>query len=89
MASLVPYFDWDPFFQSWQIRGKYPNRTYPKIFIDKTVGEEAKKLFDNAQQMIQKIISNKWLFARGIIAFYPANTVDHDDIQLYTDDTRT
>jgi 5-methyltetrahydrofolate--homocysteine methyltransferase len=48
LASLVPFFDWDPFFQSWQIRGKYPNRTYPKIFNDKTVGEEAKKLFDNA-----------------------------------------
>lgn len=53
LESLIPYFDWDPFFASWQIRGKYPNRTYPKIFNDKTVGEEAKKLFENAQKMIR------------------------------------
>lgn len=45
---VIPYIDWDPFFATWQIRGKYPNRTYPKIFNDKTVGVEAKKLFDNA-----------------------------------------
>lgn len=48
LEKLLPFIDWDPFFQSWQIRGKYPNRTYPKIFNDKTVGEEAKKLFNNA-----------------------------------------
>lgn len=48
LEKLIPYIDWDPFFQSWQIRGKYPNRTYPKIFNDKTVGEEARKLFENA-----------------------------------------
>jgi 5-methyltetrahydrofolate--homocysteine methyltransferase len=48
MQKLIPFIDWDPFFQSWQIRGKYPNRTYPKIFNDKTVGEEARKLFDAA-----------------------------------------
>lgn len=48
LAKLIPYIDWDPFFQAWQIRGKYPNRTYPKIFNDKTVGEEALKLFNNA-----------------------------------------
>lgn len=45
---VLPYIDWDPFFSTWQIRGKYPNRTYPKIFNDKTVGAEAKKLFENA-----------------------------------------
>lgn len=58
LSKLVDFFDWDPFFQSWQIRGKYPNRTYPKIFNDKTVGEEARKLFDNAQAMIKQIIEN-------------------------------
>lgn len=46
--DLLPYIDWDPFFSTWQIRGKYPNKSYPKIFKDKTVGEEAKKLFDQA-----------------------------------------
>ena len=84
LEKLIPFIDWDPFFQSWQIRGKYPNRTYPKIFNDKTVGEEARKLFENAQIMLQKIIKNKWLEARGVIGFYPANTVDHDDIELYS-----
>jgi 5-methyltetrahydrofolate--homocysteine methyltransferase len=48
LSLVLPYIDWDPFFSTWQIRGKYPNRTYPKIFNDKTVGEEAKKLFANA-----------------------------------------
>lgn len=48
LNEVLPYIDWDPFFSTWQIRGKYPNRTYPKIFNDKTVGAEAKKLFDNA-----------------------------------------
>ena len=80
LNKLLPFIDWDPFFQSWQIRGKYPNRTYPKIFNDKTVGEEARKLFDNAQIMLKQIIEGKWLEARGIVGFYPANTIDHDDI---------
>lgn len=48
LSKVVNYIDWDPFFMTWQLRGKYPNRTYPKIFNDKTVGEEAKKLFDQA-----------------------------------------
>lgn len=48
LTKVLDYIDWDPFFATWQIRGKYPNRTYPKIFNDKTVGEEAKKLFDAA-----------------------------------------
>ena len=80
LNKLLSFIDWDPFFQSWQIRGKYPNRTYPKIFNDKTVGEEARKLFDNAQIMLKQIIEGKWLEARGIVGFYPANTIDHDDI---------
>ena len=53
---VLEYIDWDPFFMTWQIRGKYPNRTYPKIFNDKTVGEEAKKLFDKAQEMLKDMI---------------------------------
>lgn len=85
LSLLVPYIDWDPFFQTWQIRGKYPNRTYPKIFNDKTVGEEARKLFDNAQAMLRQIIEGGWLEARAIVGFYPANTVDHDDIEVSTE----
>lgn len=49
MASIVPFVDWKPFFEVWQLRGKYPNRSYPRIFNDETVGAEAKKLFDDAQ----------------------------------------
>lgn len=89
MERLLPYIDWDPFFSSWQIRGKYPNRTYPKIFNDKSVGEEAQKLFNSAQTMLRKIIDNKWLEARGVLGFYPANAVNHDDIELYTDDSKS
>ena len=56
---VIPYIDWDPFFQTWQLRGKYPNRTYPKIFNDKTVGEQAKELFEKGQTMLKDIIDNK------------------------------
>jgi len=55
---------------TWQIRGKYPNRTYPKIFNDKTVGEAAKKLFDEAQIMLKDIIQNKTIEGRAIVGFY-------------------
>ena len=65
---------------TWQIRGKYPNRTYPKIFNDKTVGEEAQKLFKKAQEMLRELIDNKLVEARAIVGFYQANTVGDDDI---------
>ncbi len=71
---------------TWQIRGKYPNRTYPKIFNDKTVGVEAKKLFDNAQEMLKDMIQNKLVEGRAIVGFYPANTIGEDDIQLFSED---
>lgn len=85
LQTLVPYIDWKPFFDVWQLRGKYPNRGYPKIFKDKTVGEEAKKLFIDAQSMLQCIIDNKLLVANGIVGFYPANSCG-DDILLYEGD---
>jgi 5-methyltetrahydrofolate--homocysteine methyltransferase len=88
LSELVDYINWDPFFHTWQMRGKYPNRGYPKIFNDKSCGEEAKSLFEKAQVMLKDIIDNKLLQARGVIAFYPCNTVDHDDIELYEDDNR-
>jgi 5-methyltetrahydrofolate--homocysteine methyltransferase len=55
LEDVIPYIDWNPFFQVWQLRGRYPNRGYPKIFKDETVGKEAKKLFDEAQVMLKKI----------------------------------
>lgn len=60
---------------TWQIRGKYPNRTYPKIFDDKTVGAEARKLFDQAQVMLKDLIENKRVEARGIVGFYKASVL--------------
>ncbi|XP_064623652.1 methionine synthase-like [Lineus longissimus] len=82
IECLIPYIDWKPFFDVWQLRGKYPNRGYPKIFNDKSVGEEAKKLFDEAQEMLETIVNEKLLQAKGVIGFYRAQSVD-DDIHVY------
>jgi 5-methyltetrahydrofolate--homocysteine methyltransferase len=87
LASLVSHFDWNPFFQTWQLRGKYPNRGFPKIFNDEAVGAEAKKLYDDAMVVVKEIIDKKILKASAIVWFAPANAVG-DDIQIYADDTR-
>lgn len=55
LEDVLDYIDWNPFFQAWELRGRYPNRGYPKIFKDETVGEEAKKLFNDAQAMLMKV----------------------------------
>jgi 5-methyltetrahydrofolate--homocysteine methyltransferase len=83
LADLVPYIDWTPFFHTWELRG-----SYPKIFDDKFVGTEAKKLYDDAQVLLNKIVNENLLQANGVIGFWPANTVG-DDIELYTDESRT
>ena len=83
LKELVPYIDWTPFFHTWELRG-----SYPKIFDDKNVGIEAKKLFDDAQQMLLKVIDQNLLQASGVIGFWPANSVG-DDIELYSDESRT
>lgn len=83
LEDIVDYIDWNPFFQTWQLRGKYPNRGYPKIFKDATVGEEAKKLFDEAQDVLRDYVVNKKLTANGVIGLFPANSVNEDDIEIY------
>ncbi|KAJ9465371.1 Methionine synthase [Diplonema papillatum] len=88
LESVVPFIDWNPFFQVWQIRGKYPNRGYPKVFNCPEVGVEAKKLFNDAQAMIKKVCDTKALKLRGQLAFFPVNS-DGDDIVVFTDDTRS
>jgi 5-methyltetrahydrofolate--homocysteine methyltransferase len=88
LRDLVPYIDWNPFFQVWQIRGRYPNRGYPKVFNDETVGEQARTLFNEAQEMLEQIIARNAMEARGIIGFYPANSNAEDDIILYSDTSR-
>jgi 5-methyltetrahydrofolate--homocysteine methyltransferase len=83
LEELLPYIDWTPFFHTWELRG-----SYPKIFDDKFVGVEAKKLFDDAQELMKRIVKEKLLTATGVIGFWPANSVG-DDIELYTDESRT
>ena len=84
IEKLVPFIDWTPFFHTWEMKG-----SYPKILADPLRGEEAKKLFEDAQSMLQKIIAENWLSANGVIGFWPANTINDDDIEVYEDDTRT
>merc|ERR1719458_938505 len=69
LTQLVPYIDWKPFFDTWQLRGKYPNSRYPKIFEDETVGPEAKKLFTEAEAMLTDIVKRGLLTARGVVGF--------------------
>ncbi|HLG03055.1 MAG TPA: methionine synthase [Bacteroidia bacterium] len=83
LEELIPYIDWTPFFHSWEMKGRYP-----KIFEDKERGPEAKKLFDEAQEMLKRVVSENWIAARAVIGFWPANTVNDDDMQLFTDETR-
>ncbi|XP_030800744.1 methionine synthase isoform X1 [Camarhynchus parvulus] len=83
LRRLVEYIDWKPFFDVWQLRGKYPNRSFPKIFNDKTVGEEAKRVYNDAQDLLKTLINEKKLQARGVVGFWPARSVQ-DDIYLYT-----
>jgi len=83
ISELVETFDWTPFFRTWELAG-----TYPKILTDKVVGKSASDLFKDAQAMLQKIIDEKWLKAKAVIGFWPANAVG-DDVELYTGDKRT
>ncbi|KAL0487344.1 5-methyltetrahydrofolate--homocysteine methyltransferase, partial [Acrasis kona] len=81
LQKLTCRIDWNPFFSVWQIKGKYPNRGYPKIFNDPQVGEEAKKLHEAALVYLEDIVKNGLLEARGIVAFYQAHS-DQDDIVI-------
>ncbi|MGU3495566.1 methionine synthase [Xanthobacteraceae bacterium A53D] len=82
LADLVPFIDWSPFFASWELTGKYP-----AILQDELVGEAARNLFADAQAMLKKIIDEKWVTAKAVIGFWPANTVG-DDIVLFRDEGR-
>jgi len=76
LEELLPYIDWTPFFHTWELRG-----SYPRIFEDKNVGDEAKKLFDDAQTLLKHIVDEKLLKAKAVFGFWPAKAID-DDIQL-------
>ena len=84
LAEIAKFIDWTPFFQTWSLFGRYP-----RILDDEVVGEQARELFAEGQAMLKKIIDGRWLQANGVIAFYPANTVNGEDIELYTDESRS
>lgn len=83
LAELRDYIDWSPFFQTWELKGKYP-----RIFEDENVGAEAKRLFDDAQALLQRVIDEKLFRAHGVYGFWPANS-EGEDIVVYTDEQRT
>jgi 5-methyltetrahydrofolate--homocysteine methyltransferase len=83
LRTLIEYIDWSPFFHAWELRGRYP-----AIFEDPKIGKQARELFDDAQELLERIAAKNLLVARGVYAFWPANSVG-DDVDLYVDDART
>ncbi|MEO0729877.1 MAG: vitamin B12 dependent-methionine synthase activation domain-containing protein, partial [Pseudomonadota bacterium] len=83
LEDLVPFIDWTPFFQTWELAGRYP-----AILDDKIVGAEAQKLFADAQDLLKRIVDGRWLTARAVIGFWPANAIG-DDIAVYQSEDRT
>jgi 5-methyltetrahydrofolate--homocysteine methyltransferase len=83
LSTLRNYIDWTPFFLTWELKGKYP-----AIFNDQKLGKEAKKLFDDANKLLDKIISQKLLTANGVVGLFPANSIGFDDIEIYADVSR-
>ncbi|MCL9771028.1 methionine synthase [Flavobacterium sp. HXWNR69] len=79
LSELVDFIDWTPFFQSWELYGKFPT-----ILTDEIVGEQASDLYKDAQKMLSQIVSEKWFTAKGILGIFPANTINDDDIELVT-----
>lgn len=83
LEELRDYIDWTPFFQTWELKGRYPD-----ILSDDKYGKEAQRVFDDANAMLDKIIAEKSLHANGVVGIFPANAVNIDDIEVYTDNTR-
>jgi 5-methyltetrahydrofolate--homocysteine methyltransferase len=84
LAELAKYIDWGPFFQTWDLAGPFP-----AILKDEVVGAEAQRVFSDGKRMLQRLIEGRWLTANGVMGFWPANTVNEDDIALYTDESRS
>lgn len=83
LEELAAGVDWTPFFIAWELAGKYP-----RILNDEVVGEEATRLFEDAKAMLEKIVSEKWFSAKGVFGLFPANSIGHDDIDVYVDNNR-
>ncbi len=84
LHEIAKYIDWGPFFQTWDLAGPFP-----EILKDEVVGEEARRVFSDGKRMLQRLIEGRWLAASAVVGLYPANTVRDDDIELYTDETRS
>jgi 5-methyltetrahydrofolate--homocysteine methyltransferase len=84
LGELAGFIDWGPFFQTWDLAGPFP-----AILDDEVVGVEAKKVYADGQAMLKKIIEGRWLSANAVLGIYPANSVNDDDIALYTDESRS
>jgi len=84
LAELREYIDWQPFFIAWELKGRFP-----QILNSPTKGEAARRLWNDAQAMLDRLIEEEWIQARGVFGLFPANQVDEDDIAVYADETRT
>ncbi len=84
LAEIAAYIDWSPFFQTWDLAGPYP-----AILTDDIVGESARRVLSDGQRLLRRAIEGRWLTANGVIGLYPANTINDDDIEIYTDESRT
>ncbi len=84
LSELAACIDWAPFFQTWDLAGKFPD-----ILRDDIVGSEAQRVFSDGKRLLQRAIDGRWMQANGVVSFLPANTVDDDTIEIYTDDTRS
>ncbi|HYF44270.1 MAG TPA: methionine synthase [Ramlibacter sp.] len=84
LAELAKYIDWGPFFQTWDLAGPFP-----AILKDEVVGTEAVRVYADGQRMLKRLVEGRWLTANAVLGFWPANTVNDDDIELYTDESRT
>ena len=83
LGQLARYIDWGPFFQTWDLAG-----AFPAILKDEVVGAEAVRVYGDGQRMLKRLIEGRWLTANAVVGFWPANAVNDDDIQLYTDESR-
>jgi 5-methyltetrahydrofolate--homocysteine methyltransferase len=84
LAELAKYIDWGPFFQTWDLAGPFP-----QILKDEIVGHEAQRVFSDGKRMLQRLIEGRWLQAHGVMGLFPANSVNDDDIEIYSDESRS
>ncbi|NNK81151.1 MAG: methionine synthase, partial [Flavobacteriales bacterium] len=84
LEEIRKYIDWTPFFSTWMLKGKYPG-----IFEDHTIGEEAKKLWDDAQEVLDELVKSSGLKAHAVIGLFPANSLDHETVEIYSDESRS